>query len=74
VLARYWHSNPGILAPQLQAQLDERFAVSAPPASIDWIASPGSELASQLEELFDAVWQAERNWNFDDRLDLALRF
>lgn len=31
------------------------------------------DLASQLEGLFDAVWTAEANWRFDDRLDLALR-
>ena len=30
------------------------------------------DLHSQLEGLLDAVWQAERNWRFDDRLDQAL--
>lgn len=30
------------------------------------------DLATQLEGLLDAVWEAEANWRFDDRLDLAL--
>ena len=30
------------------------------------------DLATQLEALLDAVWEAEANWRFDDRLDLAL--
>jgi len=30
------------------------------------------DLPSQLEGLRDAVWIAEANWRFDDRLDLAL--
>jgi hypothetical protein len=30
------------------------------------------DLATQLEALLDAVWVAEANWRFDDRLDLAL--
>ena len=32
------------------------------------------DLQSQLEELLDAVWGAEANWRFDDRLDMALGF
>jgi len=31
----------------------------------------GTDLASQLEDLLSAVWRAEANWRFDDRLDLA---
>lgn len=31
------------------------------------------DLHSQLEGLFDAVWEAEENWRFDDRLDQAVR-
>lgn len=30
-----------------------------------------TDLPSQLEELLHAVWEAEANWDFDDRLDLA---
>lgn len=30
------------------------------------------DLQSQLEAIFDAVWAAEANWRFDDRLDQAL--
>jgi len=31
-----------------------------------------ADLHSQLEELLAAVWGAEANWRFDDRLDLAV--
>ena len=31
------------------------------------------DLHSQLEALLDAVWAAEANWRFDDRLDQALK-
>ncbi len=31
------------------------------------------DLQSQLEALLDAVWDAEANWRFDDRLDQALK-
>lgn len=31
------------------------------------------DLQTQLEALFDAVWEAEDNWRFDDRLDTALK-
>ncbi len=31
------------------------------------------DLQTQLEELFDSVWQAEAGWRFDDRIDLALK-
>jgi hypothetical protein len=31
------------------------------------------DLHSQLEALLDAVWAAEENWRFDDRLDLAFK-
>lgn len=31
------------------------------------------DLHSQLEDILDAVWQAEANWRFDDRLDMALK-
>lgn len=30
------------------------------------------DLQSQLEDLLSAVWDAEANWRFDDRLDLAV--
>jgi hypothetical protein len=29
------------------------------------------DLQTQLEELLDAVWQAEANWRLDDRIDMA---
>lgn len=35
-------------------------------------ASRQPDLHSQLEDLLDAVWTAEDNWRFDDRLDIAL--
>jgi len=35
-------------------------------------AAPAPDLHSQLEELLDTVWEAEANWRFDDRIDLAL--
>lgn len=31
------------------------------------------DLYSQFEALLDAVWEAEANWRFDDRLDQALK-
>jgi hypothetical protein len=31
-----------------------------------------ADLPSQLEDILAAVWAAESNWRFDDRLDLAL--
>jgi hypothetical protein len=31
------------------------------------------DLHSQFEALLDAVWSAEANWRFDDRLDQALK-
>jgi hypothetical protein len=36
-------------------------------------AAAGTDLQSQFEELLDAVWAAEENWRFDDRLDMALK-
>ncbi len=33
----------------------------------------GNDLASQFEDILAAVWSAESNWRFDDRLDLAVR-
>ena len=29
------------------------------------------DIRTQFEELLDTVWSAERNWRFDDFLDLA---
>jgi len=34
---------------------------------------PSIDLHTQLEELISAVWQAEANWRFDDRLDMSLK-
>jgi hypothetical protein len=34
--------------------------------------SDAPDLQSQLEALFHTVWEAEDNWQFDDRIDLAL--
>ena len=31
------------------------------------------DLHSQFEDILNAVWGAEENWRFDDRLDLALK-
>ena len=33
----------------------------------------GTDLASQFEDILAAVWSAESNWRFDDRLDMAVR-
>jgi hypothetical protein len=30
------------------------------------------DLQSQFEDLLAAVWRAEANWRFDDRMDLAI--
>lgn len=30
------------------------------------------DLHTQLEELFDSVWQAEADWRLHDRIDLSL--
>lgn len=43
----------------------------AEPADPDDAATVSASLAFQLEELIAAVWRAEENWRFDDRLDLA---
>ena len=32
-----------------------------------------TDLPSQFEELLAVVWWAEKNWRFDDRLDLSLK-
>lgn len=32
-----------------------------------------ADLHTQLEEILDAVWKAEADWRFNDRLDLALK-
>lgn len=37
------------------------------------VADTTPDLQTQLEGLFDAVWEAEANWRFDDRLDTALK-
>lgn len=37
------------------------------------VASGAPDLPSQLETLFHLVWQCEREWRLDDRIDLALR-
>jgi len=36
-------------------------------------AKSSSDLHTQFEELLSAVWSAEENWRFDDRLDMALK-
>ena len=33
--------------------------------------SHAPDIRTQFEELLDTVWSAERNWRFDDFLDLA---
>jgi hypothetical protein len=35
--------------------------------------STAADLQTQLEALLDAVWKAEADWRFNDRIDLALR-
>lgn len=32
-----------------------------------------TDLPTQFEELLAVVWWAEKNWRFDDRLDLSLK-
>ena len=52
-------------------------ALRHPAATAAFRPSPGEkrvpDLYSQFEALLDAVWQAEANWRFDDRLDQALK-
>ena len=36
-------------------------------------ATGAPDLQSQLEGLLDAVWRAEADWRFNDRLDIALK-
>lgn len=31
------------------------------------------DVAAQLEGLFHAVWECEKEWRLDDRIDLAVR-
>ena len=31
------------------------------------------DLHSQLEELLNMVWSCEKDWRFDDRIDVALK-
>jgi hypothetical protein len=31
------------------------------------------DLHSQLEELLNSVWTCEKDWRFDDRIDVALK-
>jgi hypothetical protein len=45
----------------------------AEPVATQDAATVSASLAFQLEELIAAVWGAEENWRFDDRLDLACR-
>jgi hypothetical protein len=45
----------------------------AEPVETENAAAVSAGLAFQLEELLAAVWRAEANWRFDDRLDLACR-
>ena len=33
----------------------------------------GIDLHSQLEAILDAVWKAEADWRFMDRLDMAIQ-
>jgi hypothetical protein len=42
-----------------------------PPAAMP--SARSIDLHTHLEELISAVWQAEANWGFDDRLDMSLR-
>lgn len=36
------------------------------------VTCAGPQLHDQLEEILDAVWAAEENWRFDDRLDMPV--
>lgn len=52
-------------------------ALRHPAATAAFRPNPGDkpvpDLYSQFEALLDAVWLAEANWRFDDRLDQALK-
>ena len=55
-------------APQpAAAAVTETFPPAAP------VSRPEPDLQSQLEALLDAVWKAEADWRFNDRLDMALK-
>ena len=55
-------------APEPAAPAVNRMA--APPAVA---ARPEVDLQSQFEAILDAVWKAEADWRFNDRLDMALK-
>lgn len=37
------------------------------------VPAGSSDLPAELESLFHTVWQCEKDWRLDDRIDLALR-
>lgn len=45
-------------------------AMTVPPARA---AKPEVDLQSQFEAILDAVWKAEADWRFNDRLDMAVK-
>ncbi len=45
----------------------------APTAHRPAPAAGGVDLQSQFAGILDAVWKAEAEWRFDDRLDMALK-
>jgi hypothetical protein len=46
--------------------------IPRPPSNKSWYDS-GPDLQTQLEDLLAAVWAAEEEWRFDDRIDLSMR-
>lgn len=53
--------------------IPEPVALAAAPSEPPVARRSDLDLQSQLEAILDAVWRAEADWKFNDRLDLALR-
>lgn len=43
------------------------------PARVAAASRPEVDLQSQFEAILDAVWKAEADWRFNDRLDMAVK-
>jgi hypothetical protein len=38
------------------------------------LAQSRADLAQQMEELLVSVWECEKEWDFDNRIDSAIRY
>jgi hypothetical protein len=46
---------------------------SRQPTEPEPLPAGAPDLHTQLEAILDAVWKAEADWRFNDRLDMALK-